>query len=131
MLFTTLTTHPEYKVWYYTDMDISFDALVVLAQIIPILLLASYFDRDALNKISTYSRRIQYYWFGVISFILVGELVALFALVDGEINGWRGAVVFFAAVLAVINLFSIAGWRVLGLDLVSGLPIKKKRPSKK
>ncbi len=111
-------------------MNMSFDALVVLSQIIPLLLLASYFDRDVLNKISTYSKRIKYYWFSVITFILIGELIAIISLVNGYIDGWRGTVVFFAAVFALINLFSIAGWRVLGLDLVSGLPVKKRTPKK-
>ena len=112
-------------------MKISFDALVVLSQIIPILLLASYFDRDVLNKISTYSRAIKYYWFSVIAFILIGELIAILALINGSIDGWRGTIVLVAVVFALINLLSIAGWRVLDFDLVSGLPVKKKRKTKK
>jgi len=103
-------------------MELSLNALTVLSQIIPLLLLASYFDRDALAKISTYSKSIRYYWFGVISVILLGELFAIFGLINGQIDGWRGVLVIAAAILALVNLFSIAGWRVLGLDLVSGLP---------
>jgi len=112
-------------------MDISQDALVVLSQIIPILLLASYLDRDVLNKISSYSKSTKYYWFIIITFIIIGELIAILGLVDGPIDGWRGFVVLFAALFALVNLFSIAGWRVLGLDLVSGLPSKKRKSSKK
>ncbi len=111
-------------------MNISQDALVVLSQIIPTLLLASYLDREVLERISTYSTRIKYYWFSVITFILLGEFIAILALVNGPIDGWRGFVVVFAALLGLVNLFSIAGRRVLVLDLVSGLPVKKNRSKK-
>lgn len=108
-------------------MYISHEAVIVLAQVIPVLLLASYFDKDVLLKISTYNKKMRYYWLSVVSIILLGELTAILGVINGAIDGWRGYLVFFAVVLALINLFSIAGWRVFGIDLISGLPAKKKK----
>lgn len=112
-------------------MYVSFQALVVLAQIIPILLLASYFDRDALRKIGTYSRAVKIYWFSIMMFILGGELLAITAIASTRpLDGWQGLVVYTAALFALVNLMSIAGWRVLGYDLVSGLPVIKRKKTK-
>jgi hypothetical protein len=111
-------------------MYLSTESLIALSQIIPILLLASYFDKDVLIKISTYTTKTKYYWLFVVVVILIGEFIAIMGFIDGSIDGWRAYVVLVAVLLALINLFSIASWRVLGFDLISGLPEKKKKRKK-
>ena len=109
-------------------MNIPYEALVVVSQVIPILLLASYFDRDVLNKISTYNKRTKYGWVATIYLVVIGELIALIGVISGEaLVGWQGFTVMLALVLALFNLLNIAGWRVLGLDPVSGMSKKKKK----
>ena len=49
-------------------------------------------------------------------------------LISGEaLVGWQGFTVMLALVLALFNLLNIAGWRVLGLDPVSGMSKKKNK----
>lgn len=108
-------------------MQLSSDALITLSQIIPILLLAAYFDKEVLDKIRTYNDRIKYYWLGVVTVILIGEFIAVMGVIQGPIDGVRGYIVLSAFIFALFNLLSIAAWKVLGFDLVSGLPDEKKR----
>lgn len=103
-------------------MELSESAAIALAQIIPILLLASYFDLDALGKIGKASAWTRIYWVSTIALILFGEMIAVLAIVEGGVAGWRGYAVVLAVILCLTNLFSIATWRMFGLDLISGLP---------
>jgi hypothetical protein len=108
-------------------MDISQTAATAIAQIVPILLLASYFDRDVLGKVGQSNTRTRAYWVSSIALILVGEMIAVMGAVKGDLHGWSGYAVMLAVVLCLTNLFSIAMWRMFGLDLVSGLPTKPSR----
>lgn len=112
-------------------MDISYEALVVIAQVVPILLLASYFDSEVLSKISTYSRRTKYSWLTAIYVIVIGEFTALMGIIGGKgADGIGGFVVAISLVVALVNLLNVASWRILGRDLVSGNAPKPKKSKK-
>lgn len=113
-------------------MEISFASLVVISQIIPVLVLASYFDKEVLTKISTYNKTTKISWIGIIFIIVIGEFIAIDAIARGEgVGPLSGTIVYVAAIFALLNLLNIAGWRVFGLDLVSGMPSKGKKKHKK
>jgi hypothetical protein len=107
-------------------MELSQTAAIGIAQIIPILLLASYFDKDALNHIKHYSRGVRLYWISTVAFILIGEYLAINAIFENGVEGIRVVIIHAATVIALINLLSLASWRVLDYDLISGMPTKKK-----
>lgn len=112
-------------------MYISTEALTALAQIIPILLLASYLDKEVLLKVSTYSSKIKYFWLAIVFVILGGEYIAVMGMLEGPVDGIRGFIVIFAFMCALFNLLNIAFWRVLNFDLVSGMPAKNTKARKR
>lgn len=113
-------------------MEISFASLIVLAQIIPVLVLASYFDKEVLMKMSTYNKATKLSLIGIIFVIVIGEFIAIDAIAKGQgVDSLSGILVYIAACFALLNLLNIAGWRIFGLDLVSGMPSKKPHNKKR
>lgn len=113
-------------------MEISKDLLIVIAQIVPILLLASFLDSDVLKQLREYSSKAQYYWLSLIAFILIGLAFTLAAIADNGADGWRGWVVWITVFASLVNIFSIALWRVKGVSFLMlwGLDAEEKRPKK-
>lgn len=111
---------------------ISKDLLVVIANVIPMLIIASFLDGDAQRHLRTYSRRVQYYWISMIALVLFGELLALACIDKGGANWWQGVIIWTAVLSVLIYVLMIALWRIRGTSLAaySGLEPRKKKMKK-
>ena len=97
-------------------MELSTELLIVIAHIMPILLLASFLDSEVLKQMRQYSRKAQYYWLGLIAYILIGLAITLVAIADGGAGGWQAWVIWAAVFASLVNVFGIALWRVTGVS---------------
>lgn len=109
------------------NMELSKDSVVVIAQIIPVLLLASFLDKDILSSVRSGSVNNRVVALGYILFILFGEILAIVGVVNGGLLGWQGLVVMVAALFAVASMLNVAMYRLFDYDFLSGLPQPKKK----
>lgn len=113
-------------------MEISKDVLVVIANVIPMLIIASFLDGDAQRQLRTYPRKIQSYWISLIAIVLFGELLAIICIGKGSANWWQSVVIWAAVLSVMIYVLMIALWRIRGTSLAaySGLETRKKKAAK-
>lgn len=103
-------------------MYMSQNALIAIAQIIPILLLATFLDRDVIANAREGSKLKRSIVFSLIILILLGELLAIIAIMTGESRPWSNIVIAVAAGCAVASMANVASWRLFDYDFLTGLP---------
>lgn len=106
-------------------MELSKEAVDAIAQIIPVLLLASFLDKEILGNIRRSTLRARLVAFFYIAVILIGEVLAVIGIADGGLSGWQGLFVVVAVSFAIGSLFNLATYRLFDYDFLSGLPKKR------
>ena len=108
-------------------MDLSREAVDAIAQIIPVLLLASFLDKEILGNVRKMSVRYRLSVLGYILFILLGETLAIIGLTSDGLSGWQAVVVVLAAAFSVGSLLNVATYRLCDSDILTSLPRRARK----
>ena len=113
-------------------MELSQDVLIVIANTIPLLLIASFLDSDVLKQLRKYSNKAQYYWLFLVAYILFGLAVTLISIANNGAHGWQAWVIWVAVFASLVNIFSVALWRVTGVSflMLMGYDDTEEKPKK-